>query len=42
MLKDAEAGLSRVPSPPRPSSESLIGASHTRYYILILSFVVGL
>jgi len=42
MLKDSETGLARVSSLPRHSSESRTGASRTRYYILVLSFVVGL
>src|SRR5215471_14594216 len=42
MLKDTEAGLARVSSLPRHLSESLTGASRARYYVLFLSFVVGL
>src|SRR5215469_6405629 len=42
MLKDTETGPARVSSLPRHSSESRTGASGTRYYILVLSFVVGL
>jgi hypothetical protein len=41
MLKNTSAGLPPVSSPPRHSS-ALTGPSRTRYYVLILSFMVGL
>src|SRR5215831_8281908 len=42
MLKDTAAGLPRASLPSPQSSEGLTGASRTRYYVLVLSFAVGL
>src|SRR5437763_15956368 len=42
MLKDTEAHPPQLTSPPRQPSETLTSASRTRYYVLVLGFVVGL
>src|SRR6478672_6328347 len=42
MIKNTEAGLPPVSSPPNRSVDGVTEPSRTRHYILVLSFVVGL
>jgi MFS family permease len=42
MLKDTEAHLPQRSSPPRQPGDCLTSPSRARYYVLVLSFIVGL